>query len=301
MRRRLAPPADWEAGRMRLLTELLVLLTTLERRRHEYSGGEHQDHPRRLARRPAPPRLRHGRAAHGSRGLLARGPRGLRLHEPRGGDGNVARATARGARGRGTGVDRHRGESSAGGTQHPTTGDRGRATWRPDLPGLHAAPSRRPDRPGRRLPPMQEGTGGGRCRRARRLALGATGLGPRRTPSLSSYFIYGRSGSWFLGGSGTPAHAQEVGGVVGVAPVLHYLAVRYAEHVHRSHLHPLAGGSYPLKLSSVGAVHDDTGRHPVPFGHHVLHGDAEIGEARSSLGECLLEGVYELGGRVVWE
>ena len=40
---------------------------------------------------------------------------------------------------------------------------------------------------GRRVPSAQRGTGGGRCRRARKLALGVTGLGPRRAPGLCSY------------------------------------------------------------------------------------------------------------------
>src|SRR5215208_71636 len=102
-----------------------------------------------------------------------------------------------------------------------------------------------------------------------------------------------------LRSSGTLGLAQEVPWIVGVPPVLHYLAVGHAEHVHGLDLHPLACGSDPLELSAVGAAHGDAGRHPVPFGHHVLDGDAEVGEALSGLGEGLLEGVDELGGRVV--
>jgi len=41
--------------------------------------------------------------------------------------------------------------------------------------------------------------------------------------------------------------------------------------------------------------------HPIPFGHHVLDDDAEVREALSGLGEGLLEGVDELGRRVVWK
>ena len=66
-------------------------------------------------------------------------------------------------------------------------------------------------------------------------------------PALVLTLIYGRSGSWFLGDSGTPSRAQEVGEVVGVAPVLHYLAIRYAEHVHRAYLNPLASKSQALE------------------------------------------------------
>src|SRR5215203_4546706 len=104
-----------------------------------------------------------------------------------------------------------------------------------------------------------------------------------------------------LRSSATLGLAQEVGRIVGVSPVLHDLALRYAEHVDGLDLHPLAGGSDPLELSPMRAAHHDAGRHPVPFGHQVLYGDAEVGEALSGLGEGLLEGVDELGGRVVWE
>ena len=61
------------------------------------------------------------------------------------------------------------------GAQHPATGDRGRAAWRPDLPGLHAAPPRRPDRPGRRVPPAQRGAGGRWSQGPCRLAIGVAG------------------------------------------------------------------------------------------------------------------------------
>src|SRR5215217_1674226 len=104
-----------------------------------------------------------------------------------------------------------------------------------------------------------------------------------------------------LGGSGALGLAQEAGGIVSVPPVLDDLAIRDAEHVDGPNLHPLASRSDPLKLSPVGPAHDNTGRHPVPFGHHVLDGDAEVGEPLSGLGEGLLEGIDELGRRVVWE
>src|SRR5215217_1987578 len=102
-----------------------------------------------------------------------------------------------------------------------------------------------------------------------------------------------------LRSSATLGLAQEVSRIVGVSPVLHDLPFRYAEHVDGLDLHPLACGSDPLELSPVGATHDDTSRHPIPFGHHVLDGDAEVGEALSGLGEGLLEGVDQLGWRVV--
>src|SRR5215212_4202926 len=104
-----------------------------------------------------------------------------------------------------------------------------------------------------------------------------------------------------LGSSGTLGLAQEVGQVVGVSPVLHDLAVRYTEHVDGLDLHPLAGGSDPLEFSPVGGTHDDTRRYAIPFGHHVLDRDTQVGEAFADLGEDFLEGVDELGRRVAWE
>jgi hypothetical protein len=106
-------------------------------------------------------------------------------------------------------------------------------------------------------------------------------------------------GSSVLGSSETLGLAQEAARIVSVSPMLHDLAVRYAEHVDGLDLHLLACGSNALELSPVGAAHDDSGSHPIPFCHHVLDGDAEIGEALSGLGEGLLEGVDELSGRVV--
>jgi hypothetical protein len=63
--------------------------------------------------------------------------------------------------------------------------------------------------------------------------------------------------------------------------VLHDLAVRYAEHVDGPHLHPLASGSEALELPLMRAAHHDAGSHPIPFGHHLLDGDAEIREAHA--------------------
>ena len=68
-----------------------------------------------------------------------------------------------------------------------------------------------------------------------------------------------------LRSSGTLGLAQEVPRIVGVSPVLHYLALRYAEHVDGPHLHTLTGRSDPLKLSPVGPAHGDAGRRPIPF------------------------------------
>jgi len=83
--------------------------------------------------------------------------------------------------------------------------------------------------------------------------------------------------------------------------MLYDLAAGDAEHVDGSHFHPLTCGSYPLERSPMGAMHGDSDRHPVRVSHHVLDGDAEVGEALSGLREGLLEGVDKLGGRVVWE
>src|SRR5215208_1657608 len=103
-----------------------------------------------------------------------------------------------------------------------------------------------------------------------------------------------------LRSSSTLRLPQEAGWIVGVPPVLYYLAMGHAEHVDRPHLHPLAGGSDPLKLAAMRATHGDAGSYPVPFSHYVLDGDAEVWEALSGLREGLLEGVDELGRRVVW-
>src|SRR5829696_2850995 len=102
-----------------------------------------------------------------------------------------------------------------------------------------------------------------------------------------------------LRSSGTLGLAQEVARIVGVSPVLHDLAAGDAKHVDGLDLHPLARGSDPLELPAVGAAHGYAGRHPIPFCHHVLYGDLEVGEALSGLREGLLEGVDELGGRFV--
>ena len=83
------------------------------------------------------------------------------------------------------------------------------------------------DRPGRRVPPARRGAGGRRCRKTGRLAVGVTGLGASACPR--PFFLPQSKEdrvSWFLGGSGAPSRAQEVGRVVGVAPVLHDLHQR---------------------------------------------------------------------------
>jgi hypothetical protein len=67
-----------------------------------------------------------------------------------------------------------------------------------------------------------------------------------------------------------------------MAPVLHDLPIRDAEHVHRPYLHSLAGGRQPLKNSLVCAAHRDADRYSVPFGDQVFDGDVQGKASRAS-------------------
>jgi hypothetical protein len=83
-----------------------------------------------------------------------------------------------------------------------------------------------------------------------------------------------------------------------VAPVLHDLPVRDAEHVYGPDLNPLASRSDALELPPVGTAHRYAGCHLVPFGYQVLDSDSYVGEGFASLREGLLEGVDEFGRRI---
>src|SRR5829696_9241693 len=69
-------------------------------------------------------------------------------------------------------------------------------------------------------------------------------------------------------------HAQ----LVHLDSILHYVPFVQAYYVDARHGHRLAGRCDPSQFALVGTAHGESGRYLVPFGDHLLDGEAAVGE-----------------------